>query len=56
MRCSKVGSLSSGTRSDSPVPRLSKVMSRVNVAIRSRNRAYEGSSQFSSTFEIQPGT
>jgi hypothetical protein len=34
MRCSSVGSFDSGTRSESPVPRLSKMMSLENEASR----------------------
>ena len=43
MRCSSVGSSSSGTRSESPVPRLSKRISRENEASRRRKRANDGS-------------
>ncbi len=43
------------TRSDAPVPRLSKMISRLNEAIRSKNAPRAGSSQSSSTFENGPG-
>ena len=56
MRCSSVGSRSSGTGSDIPVPGLSKRMSREKDASRRRSRACVGSSHISSMFEIQPGT
>jgi hypothetical protein len=54
MRVSRFGM--SVTRSESPVPRLSKRISRVNEASRARNRAQAGSSQKTSMFETQPGT
>ena len=56
MRASSEGSSSGGTRSDSPVPRLSKVIRRENEARRARKRASIGSSQARSTWETQPGT
>ena len=56
IRVSSVGNAESGTRSDSPVPRLSNRISRENVASRSKNRAIVGSSQAASTWETQPGT
>ena len=45
-----------GTRSDSPVPRLSKSISRENDASRSRNRAKRGSREKYSMCETQPMT
>ena len=56
MRSSSVGSLSFGTRSDRPVPRLSKTIRRENEASRRRKRASVGSSQANSTCDTQPGT
>ena len=56
MRSSRVGSSSFDTRSESPVPRLSKRISRENEARRSRKCAIAGSSHISSMFETQPGT
>ncbi len=56
IRCSSVGKLSFGTRSERPVPRLSKRIRRENDASRSRSRAMDGWSHIASTFETQPGT
>ena len=56
IRSSSVGRRSSGTGSERPVPRLSKTIRRANDASRRRNRAYEGSSHITSTFETHPGT
>src|SRR5439155_8802070 len=42
IRCSRAGSSESGTRSDSPVPRLSKKMRREKDASRRRKRATRG--------------
>ena len=56
IRCSSVGGSVVGTGSDIPVPRLSKRISRENDINRSKPRARSGSSQASSTCEIQPGT
>jgi hypothetical protein len=38
------------------MPRLSKTMSRENDASRPKNRAMDGSSQYMSRWDIQPGT
>ena len=56
MRCSSVGRRSLGTLSERPVPRLSNRIKREKDASLRRKRAYSGTSQLSSTFEIQPGT
>jgi hypothetical protein len=55
-RSSRVGSRSLGTRSDIPVPRLSKMIRRENDASRSRKCANDGCSQASSTLDTNPGT
>src|SRR5438034_6747293 len=54
IRCSSVGM--SLTRSESPVPRLSKRINRENEARRCRNAAARGSSQKTSRLDAQPGT
>ena len=54
IRVSRLGR--SLTRSESPVPRLSKRISLAKDASRRRNRAHAGSSQKTSMFETQPGT
>ena len=54
MRCSSVGMAL--TRSESPVPRLSKRMSRANEAMRSICGPMNGISQATSTWETNPGT
>jgi hypothetical protein len=56
MRSSRVGSSSFDTRSESPVPRLSKRIRREKEARRPRKCAIAGSSHISSMFETQPGT
>jgi hypothetical protein len=56
MRASSPGSALTGTRSDSPVPRLSNRISRENEASRRRKSAAAGTSQVVSTFETKPGT
>ena len=56
VRVSSDGSPESGTRSDSPVPRLSKRISLEKEARRSKKRAIVGSPHAASTLEIQPGT
>ena len=56
MRCSSVARLASGTRSDIPVPRLSKRIRRLKDASRRRNPARSGSSQPDSRCETQPLT
>jgi hypothetical protein len=56
IRTSRDGSRSSGTRSESPVPRLSKRINRENAASRERNRASVGSSHISSMWVVQPIT
>ena len=56
IRVSSVGRADSGTRSESPVPRLSNRISREKLASRSKKRAIVGSSQAASTWETQPGT
>ncbi len=43
------------TRSDRPVPRLSKMITRANSASAAKKRAPSGSSQVNSTFENDPG-
>ena len=54
IRCSSVGSSRSGTRSDIPVPRLSKRISREKEASRFRKRASGGTSHPYSKFDTQP--
>ena len=54
MRCSRVGSSLTATRSESPVPRLSKVIRRVNEANPLRNAARWGSSHCMSRWDTQP--
>ena len=44
------------TRSESPVPRLSKMMNRENDASRPKKAARGGSCHISSTLETAPGT
>src|SRR5438445_3772085 len=56
IRSSSVGTAASETRSDRPVPRLSKKTSLEKEARRRRNRASDGSSQKCSTCETKPGT
>ena len=56
MRCSRAGSWLTGTRSDRPVPRLSKVIRRANDASRRRNVDSCGSSHCRSMFDTQPWT
>jgi hypothetical protein len=55
MRCSSVGSSATGTGSDSPVPGLSKVMTRLKAASRSMKRASPGICQVSSRWLTKPG-
>ena len=55
-RCSSVGSFSTGTGSDSPVPRLSKRIRRDIDASRPRNRANDGSLQKYSRCDTHPIT
>ena len=55
MRCSRVGSWSVGTRSESPVPRLSKVISRPTRPSREKKRTNSGCSQCNSMLETKPG-
>jgi hypothetical protein len=52
----EAGQLGVGDGSDSPVPRLSKTISRANDASRSRKAAKRGSSHIISTLETHPGT
>ena len=47
---------SAGTGSERPMPRLSNTISRENDARRRRKCATDGSSQYMSRCEIQPGT
>lgn len=54
IRCSSVGI--SATRSDSPVPRLSKRIRREKDPSRWKNRAGSGCSQSYSRWETNPGT
>ena len=56
IRCSRVGSSLTGTRSESPVPRLSKRIRREKDASRDRNRANRGSAQKYSRCDTQPIT
>ena len=56
IRSSSVGNLSFGTRSESPVPRLSNRIRREKEASLPRNPAIPGSSHIASMFETQPGT
>jgi hypothetical protein len=56
IRCSSVGRALSDTRSDNPVPRLSKMIRREKEASRSRKRASGGISHPYSTLETQPCT
>ena len=55
MRSSSAGVSETGTRSDSPVPRLSNTISRVNDARREKNDAMASCSHCSSTFDTKPG-
>ena len=52
MCCSTAGT--PGTRSDIPVPRLSKVITRQNLPSRSRKAANSGSSHITSRWEVKP--
>jgi len=52
---SRVGTWPSGTGSDSPLPRLSKTITRLNAASRWKNRAMVGSSHMTSTLVHQSG-
>ena len=54
IRCSRVGT--SVTGSDSPVPRLSKMIRRENELIRSKKRANGGDSHWSSRWVAKPST
>jgi len=54
MRCSSVKICE--LRSDMPVPRLSKRMTRQNEARRRKNALWSGDAQAASTFETKPGT
>lgn len=56
MRCSRVGNRLIGTRSESPVPRLSNMISRLKDAGRFRYRALSAIYQARSTCDPQPGT
>lgn len=56
MRCSSDGSRSTGTRSDRPVPPLSKWITRQNDPSRCSASAMPGCSHSSSTFVTQPCT
>jgi hypothetical protein len=53
-RSSSVGVVNPPPRSDSPQPRRSKMMSRLNSANRRRNAASDGSSQNTSTLDASP--
>ena len=54
MRSSSVGRRSAGSRSDSPVPRLSHMITRPKVASRSSQRAWAGCSSALWNDPIQP--
>ena len=56
IRCSRGGKSLRGTRSDRPVPRLSKSISRENEASRLRNLTKDGSCQKYSRCDTQPIT
>ena len=56
IRVSRLGSCDSGTRSDSPTPRLSNRIRRDDEASRLRKRANDGSSQSASMLLVQGRT
>ena len=55
MRSSSVGIADADTGSESPIPRLSKTINRENDASRLKKRLTDGSSQYRSRCETQPG-
>ena len=53
-RCSSGGASPGPTRSDRPLPRLSRTVTRLNEPSRRRNRATAGCSHCTSTFVVKP--
>ncbi len=56
IRCSSEGSRSAGTRSDIPVPRLSKMSTRAISASRSKKRTHSGWCHMKPRWVTQPMT